>query len=580
MIHKLFVLILLATPLYLWHLDRPGFTDTEGMFAEPAREIVASGDWVTPRMNGEPFLTKPPLMYWLPATTFTLVGPTEYARLWSVLAALVTVFVTGLLGRELYGETAGLAAAAILTTSVGFLLEARMLRTDMMLVLAVTLALYFYVRVQRGAGLLWAAAFWATLGIGILDKGLVPLLLAGATIMALEVISGALRPHTLIARLKALSASWGLLLLAALVAPWHLLAGAQNPGFFWDYVVNQHLLFFFDKKLPRDSIPDSLGFFWGSFFARGLPWSLLLPGALRHAWVNARSVDRPDTTRVLPLVWLVTVLGFFSLAVSRLEHYSLPALPAMALLVGAVVSDGAAGRVRVHPGILAGPAVVVGLLAVMVTVRDPSLFLVELDTSLRGYGLEPLVRPALLMLAVGSLGLASLLVMRWYWVGCGITVLTAAVLLPCVQIARERTEPLFSWRPFAQQIRDRAPTASRVFFRAEDEYQLCGGLNYYLQQRIDLLAPPGWVPPTFLLGHTNRLFTPREELAQQWQAGRSVLVADVVATPNDEAQLAPGPYRLLARAGERVLLRPDLFRPSAPYMQDHISATSVHGTRD
>lgn len=71
MTRRLLLLLILIAPLYVWRLDRPGFSDTEGMFAEPAREMVVSGDWVTPRMNGEPFLTKPPLMYWLPATVFT-----------------------------------------------------------------------------------------------------------------------------------------------------------------------------------------------------------------------------------------------------------------------------------------------------------------------------------------------------------------------------------------------------------------------------------------------------------------------------------------------------------------------------
>src|SRR5215510_6376507 len=111
MTRRLFLLVILAAPLYVWRLDRPGFSDTEGMFAEPAREMVESGDWVTPRMNDEPFLTKPPLMYWLPASVFRLVGLTEYARVWSVLAALATVTVTGALGRELFGEVAGIVAA-------------------------------------------------------------------------------------------------------------------------------------------------------------------------------------------------------------------------------------------------------------------------------------------------------------------------------------------------------------------------------------------------------------------------------------------------------------------------------------
>src|SRR5713101_467968 len=170
----LLLLVILAAPLYVWRLDRPGFSDTEGMFAEPAREMVASGDWTTPRMNGEPFLTKPPLMYWLSAPVFAFAGPTEYARLWSVLAALATVAATGALGRLLFGDAAGVAAATVLATAAGFFVEARMLRTDMVLVLVVTLTLYWYVRLRRGAGVGTAVAFWVTLGVGILDKGFVP----------------------------------------------------------------------------------------------------------------------------------------------------------------------------------------------------------------------------------------------------------------------------------------------------------------------------------------------------------------------------------------------------------------------
>jgi len=136
---RLFLLVVLVAATFCVAARPPGFSDTEGMFAEPAREMVVSGDWITPRMNGEPFLTKPPLMYWLPATVFAVVGPTEYARFWSVLAALATVAATGALGRELFGEAAGCAAATVLATTAGFFVEARMLRTDMLLVLTVTL---------------------------------------------------------------------------------------------------------------------------------------------------------------------------------------------------------------------------------------------------------------------------------------------------------------------------------------------------------------------------------------------------------------------------------------------------------
>lgn len=554
MILRLLLLLLVATPLFVWRLDRPGFSDTEGMFAEPAREMIEANDWVTPRMNGEPFLTKPPLMYWLPAITFTLAGPTEYARMWSVLAALGTLLVTGLLGRQLFGQTAGLAAAAVLATTFGFVVEARLLRADMMLVFIVTLALYFYERIRRGAGIRTKSAFWLTLGIGVLDKAFVPVVLVGATIALVEIATGELRSHTLCARLRNLSTPWGILLIAVIAAPWHLLAGVRNPGFLWDYVVNQHLLFFFDQKLPRDSLPDSLGFFWAMFFARGLPWSLLLPAALVHIWRTVRAPYSLAPKPLLPLLWLIAVLGFFSLAVSRLEHYCLPALPPMALVVGSLFAALSTGDAKVPRSLLIVPIALAAAVTLVVGFLDPSTFLTAIDPLLTGLGLEAVVRPALLTLAVGWFGLTLLLIRKRYWRAFGVSLATSVVLLPYVQIAHEHVEPLFSWRPFARVIQDTVPQGSRVFFRAEDEYQLCGGLNYYLERRLDLLAPPSWTPPTFLEGRTDRLFTPRAEFEQDWRTHTAVLVADAVSG-QEEAQLAPGPYVVSARVGERVLLR-------------------------
>ncbi len=480
MTRRLLLLLVLAAPLYLWRLDQPGFSDTEGMFAEPAREMVESGDWITPHMNGEPFLTKPPLMYWLPATTFTVVGPTEYARLWSVFAALATVFVTGVLGQELFGGVAGLTAAAVLATSVGFIAEARMLRADMVLVLTVTLSLYWYVRLRRGAGAATAAAFWSTLSISILDKGFVSPIIVGSTIALHELTTGKLRPHTLYARLRALHAAWGVLLMVALITPWHLAAGSRNPGFLWDYIVNQHLLFFFDKKLPRDSIPDSLGFFWTMFFVRGLPWSLMLPLAVARIWSGAEQEPREALQRV-PLLWLVIVLGFFSLAVSRLEHYSLPALPALALLVSNLLAYAPARHAKGFHERLVAILMLATLATFAVTLSNPTTFLMKIEPTLAGYGLESLVRPALLTLGIGLLGFTLFVRQQRYRAVLGVGVITAISLFPFVQIAHEHVDALFSWRPFARLIKEAAPPGSRVFFRAEDEYQLCGGLNYYLQ---------------------------------------------------------------------------------------------------
>src|SRR5438094_406672 len=449
MTRRLLAVVVVVSPLFFWRLGRPGFSDTEGMFAEPAREMVVTGDWVTPRMNGEPFLTKPPLMYWLSAALFTLTGPTEHARLWPALAGLGTVAATGALGALLFGEAAGIAAALILATSAGFFVESRLLRADMVLVLAITLALYCYARLRRGGGVLTAAGFWASIGLGALDKGFLALALPGGIIVAAEAAEGILRPRTLVARLRALHAPLGIAVLIVLAGPWHTLAALHNPGFLWDYTVNQHVLFFFDRKLPRDSIPDSLGL-------------MLLP---------------------------------------------------------------------------------------------PGRLIARIDPALTGLGLDTLARPAGLLLAGTTGGMALLLARHRARLAMGIGVAGTAVLLVLVQVAHERVEALFSWRPFAEMIHARAPLGARVFFRASDEYQLCGGLEYYLRQRLDLLAPPGWVPPTFVAGRTERLFTSPAELARVWREGGTFWVSDDVAPPGTEGKLAPGPHTLVARAGSRVLLQ-------------------------
>ena len=551
------LVLVLLVPLYLWRLDRPGFSDTEGMFAEPARGMLASGDWVTPRVNGEPFFTKPPLIYWLAGGLWSVTGPTEYARIWPVAAGLGTVALTASLGTRLFGPAAGFAAAAVLGTSAGQFLEARMLRADMVLMFVVTAALWAWLRLRTGEGHRGAAlTFWSVLAVGLLDKGFLVLVLVGGVIACVELLEGHVRPAAVMARLRVLHLPLGLAVLAVIAAPWHVVAAWRNPGFVWDYVVNQHLMFFFDRKLPRDSIPDSLGFFWEAFGLRGLPWSLVWPAALVHAVRTVRARPGSRAAYRLVAVWLGVVLGFFSLASSRLEHYALPAMPAAALLVGGLIGDAMAGEARVGPAWVAGPLVLVGLGALAALALDPHAWITGLEPTLAGYSLERLALPSLLIPGVGLLAAAAFVARGRLRLAMSAGVALSAALLVVVQLAHERVEPLFSWRPLAAHIHAVAPAGARVFFHASDEYQLCGGLSYYLAgQRLDLLMPPGWVAPTFLEGRVEHLFTSEDVFAAAWRTPGSLLVSDDVWPPGTEASLVPGPYAVVARDGSKVLLR-------------------------
>lgn len=556
MTRRLFIALVLILPVLAWRLDRPGFSDTEGMFAEPAREMVLTGDWVTPRMNGQPFLTKPPLMYWLPAALFSFTGPTEYARIWPAIAALGTVAVTGALGGELFGERAGVAAAVALATSLGFLVEARMLRADMLLVLCVTLALYCYVRLRRGTAMATGIGFWIAIAVGVLDKGLVALLLPLGVIGVAEHRGPRIGPG-----LRGLNVPRGIAIVTAIVMPWYGLAVYRNPGFLWDSMVNEQILRFFHAKLPRDFVPDSLPFFWAMFAARTLPWSPLLPAAVVHA-VRARTV-RPALR--LAVGWMAVVLGFFSLSPSRLEHYSLPALPAVSLVVGVFLTDAAARRECVGRSWGLVPLGTAAVAALTCALCDPSALIVRLDPMFSDYRLSTLVRPAAIVTGAGLVMLALSLRGR---AATPVGAVIAVAIFGFVQIAHERVEPLFSWRSFARILRTTVPRPAPVFFRASDEYQLCGGLDYYTRSYVRLLPPANWVPPAYLAGRTGRLFTPRATFERVWHHRSTAVVSDDVEAPGAEAAIAPSPFIVLAHQGGRVLLWsgvPGISRPhSAP----------------
>jgi len=260
-------------------VNRPGFFDNEGRYAEVAREMLLRRDFVTPTMDFTLFLNKPPLVYWIAAAGFSLFGLSEWVRVFPLAIAGLTVIATARLGARLWDESTGLLAAALLAVTLGFAQEARVLRPDMLLVLSVVCALDCWLAAMGDARrrTAWLVAFYAVLGMGVLAKGLVPVVVAGIPIGLLT-----LRDHGWrgVARLRPLL---GLVVFGAVVLPWHVAVALEHPGFAWDYVVNQHLLFFLDKKFPRDSEGDTLLTFWSVFAARAFPWIVLLPFTLAEA---------------------------------------------------------------------------------------------------------------------------------------------------------------------------------------------------------------------------------------------------------------------------------------------------------
>jgi len=317
---------------YLARLGLAGLYDpNEGMYAEIPREMVLLGDWLTPRFNFIRYFEKPPLLYWLTALAYQLFGITEFsARLATALAATLGVGVVYGIGRDLWGRRAGLVSGLILATSFGYFIFSRIILTDMLFT-ALLAATYWGVlrgllgETPRRIPMLLA---YAAMGLAILTKGLIGLAFPVLTLGSFFLLT---REWRLVRRLELLR---GGAVFLAVTAPWHILVGLKNPGFFWFYFVNEHLLRFVGRRHLLDYAPMPLYAFLIMVLVWTFPWSVFLPVALRRSWHRLRGTRPEERGLLFILLWAASVIGFFALTPSRLEYYSLPAFPALALVVG------------------------------------------------------------------------------------------------------------------------------------------------------------------------------------------------------------------------------------------------------
>ncbi len=544
-------LALLAGALFAVRCDLPGFFDNEGRYAEVAREMVQSGDWVTPRLDGTLFLNKPPLAFWLAAFVYQVAGPSEWARLASVFAAVVAILAVCRIGALLWDEATGLVAGVMMATMIGVALEARTLRPDMTMTATLAVALLCWLHARRGERG-WLVGLWAALGVGMLAKGFVPVVLAAMPIGVLTLAEEGWRG---VGRLR----PWlGLGVMAAIVAPWHVAVALQHPGFAWDYVVNQHLLFFLDKKPTRDSEGDALWFFWAAFALRALPWTLLFPLTLGEAARGAQApAGTPERGTFFLWVWVGGTLLFFSCAPSRLEHYSIPALPAAALLAARVWGRARDGDLPdVHwqylrwLGLLLGLSVIGG--------GSLSRFLDRvywLGPAMHSMVLETLAVFAGFTLTVVGCTVALAATWRRPGVLVGAFALGMIPMAWIVLRAEIQFEPLFSWRPVAEAIGQKVPAGTEIVFEAPVEYQQVAGLAFYTKRPITLLAHPAFVPPTYLAGLAGGMFLPRDAFARRWADDTPlVLVSDPQQRRDTPDAIAPAPFDVVAHFGDRWVL--------------------------
>lgn len=314
---------------------RPLTLPDEGRYVGVAWEMLRSGDWLTPTLDGLPFFHKPPLFYWITAAAMALCGPHEWAgRLAPLLGGAAGVLAVGLFVRRWLGETTARASLLVLATQPLFYIGAQFANLDMLVAgcITVTIVLLAHVVLCADAGggapraLLGAHAAAA---LGVLAKGLIGLVLPALVMLAWLVATRRLR------RAGALLSWRGGLLFLALVLPWFAAMQWRHPGFLHYFVVVQHVQRFaaggFNNVQPFWFLPAVV-------LLLGLPWTPWLAAWRRRPPAADTAASR---VRWLMALWAAVVIVFFSLPQSKLVGYVLPAVPPLAVLV----AEGAASAV-------------------------------------------------------------------------------------------------------------------------------------------------------------------------------------------------------------------------------------------
>jgi 4-amino-4-deoxy-L-arabinose transferase-like glycosyltransferase len=319
---------LIGAVLWFLPLNTPHLFDPdEGRYGEIPREMVASADWVTPRLDGIKYFEKPALQYWTTAAAYTLFGQHAWTvRLWPALTGFLGVLLTWLLAARVYDTRTAILAAVIQASAILYLAMARIATLDMSLSFTLQLALAALVWLAGAAERArhWPAAMLLGVGIAlaVLTKGLVGILIPGAVGVLYLLVT---RDWRLLLRAQPW---WTLAALAVIAAPWFVVVSARNPEFAHFFFIHEH----FERYLTRVHARYEPDWFFVPVLLLGfLPWTGLLPRTGVEAWRAVRRGERPAT---MLLLWAVFVFAFFSVSQSKLIPYIVPMLPALSPLAG------------------------------------------------------------------------------------------------------------------------------------------------------------------------------------------------------------------------------------------------------
>ena len=531
----------------LWFANlqyRDLFQTDEGRYAEIPREMVASGDWVTPRLDGLLYFEKPVLQYWTTAVAYELFGQSNWtSRLWTALTGFLGVLMTAWVGARLYGGRAAWCSALLLIASIYYVIMGHFNTLDMgvsffmcMSVFAFLFAMDAADRDATHARRGWMYVAWIAAALGMLSKGLEAVVLPGITFVIYTIIT---RDWN---RWKQLHYFGGIPLFVVISAPWYLLVSWRNPEFPYYFFIYEH----FDRFLtPVAHRPGAWWYFIPVLLFGLLPW---WPQFVRSVASLSRRSDMQAQPgrfnhRLFLWTWCVMVFLFFSFSHSKLASYILPIFPALALIVGYELAKWQRGDLLISTLLCMALAVASLWLAPLLQ-RD-------------GTGVSLDMYKAFLPWLIGGCSLlltaavAAFFTAYFRQVGVA-TFLLAAGLFTGTQIVTSGAQalsPVYSGRSLATQI---APyDKPGIPFYSVNDYQQ--SLPFYLKRTMTLVAyqgelhfgiehaPQQWIPdlPTFI---------------RRWQSEPQALAVMPTATYQELAKQGV-PMLIIGTDPERIAVR-------------------------
>ncbi|MBI3547181.1 MAG: glycosyltransferase family 39 protein [Gammaproteobacteria bacterium] len=523
----------------LWHPD-------EGRYVEIPREMVQSGDYVTPRLNGVKYFEKPVLFYWLQAGAIKVFGLKEWSmRLWSAIFAIIGCLATYAAGRQLYDRRTGLLACAVLATTPLYYILGRTITLDMTVSVLLTLALFaFLLGTRRAPGAARRNYFWAfyiLAALATLTKGLIGIVIPALVIGAWIVILNEWR------LLKSIYLPSGLILFLLVAAPWHILAARANPEFAQFYFIHEHFQRYLSKVHDRYQPP---WFFVPVLLAGFFPWTAYLVQAFSKAWPLSWRACGENRETLFLLLWAVLPFIFFSLSDSKLIPYIVPILPPLALLTARYLNlhfDLASSRsIRAGTWLLLALAVMLALALIWLPENAPDRPRVAEYSQVFGR-YTWLILGSLMACAIIPFGLSFLRRPAWT---LGAMAISALIFLRVIDHGFSFLDDKRSVKSLALTIKSRLQAGDEVM-TYQEYYQ---DLPVYLERRITIVNWLGELRFGSEVEDTHAWLIDEATFWQRWQNSHRVYLLTGRDNYDKLRAQGRGQLHLLAQTGSNVLL--------------------------